>query len=112
MAVGDQKQVQNLGKSPVKYGFGEPTISLRLATVGCSGETAAHARGHRSPISGADDVVELERLVDLAEPLGAVGSAAAPTLVQREFELTQQARALLACRHVPELRTGTPRFLV
>jgi hypothetical protein len=33
----------------------------------------------------AEDVVHFQRLVDLGEPLGAVGSAAATALVERQF---------------------------
>jgi len=34
---------------------------------------------------GAEDIVELERLVDLGEPFGPVGGAAAAALVERQF---------------------------
>ena len=47
-------------------------------------------------VSGAKNVVELERLVDLGEPFGAVGGAAPAALVERQLELAQQTRNLLA----------------
>src|SRR5947207_11254906 len=55
---------------------------------------------------GAEDVVEFERFVDLAEPFGPVGSAAAAPLVEGQFQLAQQAGHLLARRHVTQARTG------
>src|SRR6266403_610407 len=60
----------------------------------------------------ADDIVEFERLVDLAEPFGAVGGAATAALVEREFQLAQQARNLLARGDVTEIRPGAERGLV
>src|SRR5260221_13077015 len=57
-------------------------------------------------VSGAEDVVDFERLVDLGEPLGPVGCAAAAALVERQFQLAQQAGDLLARRHVPQAGTG------
>jgi hypothetical protein len=41
---------------------------------------------HRRSLS-AEDVVDFERLVDLGEPFGPVGGAAAAPLVQRQFQL-------------------------
>src|SRR5512139_2359894 len=37
--------------------------------------------------SGVEDVMDLERLVDLAEPFGAVGCPATATLIERKLEL-------------------------
>src|SRR5258705_2850063 len=53
-----------------------------------------------------EDVVELERFVDLGKPFGPVGSAAAAPLIERQFQLAQQAGDLLARRHVAQARTG------
>src|SRR3954454_4271971 len=52
---------------------------------------------------GAEDVVDLERLVDLIEPLSAVGRAAASALVERKLELAEQARHLLPCGEMAEI---------
>src|SRR5262249_50042259 len=48
--------------------------------------------------SGADYVVNFQRLVDLAEPFRAIGGAAAAAFVKRQLELAQQARDLLSRR--------------
>src|SRR6266550_686332 len=61
---------------------------------------------------GAEDVVEFERFVDLAEPFGRVGSAAAVPLVEGQFQLAQQAGDLLARRHVTQARTGAKGCIV
>src|SRR5258708_35353334 len=58
--------------------------------------------------SGAEDVVGLERLVDLGEPFGPVGGAAAAALVERQLELTQQAGHLLARGDIAQARAGGP----
>src|SRR5712671_7589044 len=50
--------------------------------------------------------MELEWLVDLDEPFSPVGGAAAAPLIQRQFQLAQQAGDLLARRHVAQARTG------
>src|SRR6185437_7141398 len=47
--------------------------------------------------------MNFERLVDLSEPLRPVGRATAASLVEREFELAQQARYLLTRRDVAEI---------
>src|SRR5580704_11512752 len=62
--------------------------------------------------SGAEDVVDFERLVDLGEPLGAVGGAAAAALIERQFQLAQQAGHLLARRHMAQARAGAECRLV
>ena len=56
--------------------------------------------------SGAEDVVEFKRLVDLGEPFGPVGGTAAAALIERQFQLAQQAGDLLPRRHVAQARTG------
>jgi len=48
----------------------------------------------------SENVVEFERLVDLCEPFGPVGCAAAAALIERQFQLAQQAGDLLARGHV------------
>src|SRR5580700_10070590 len=63
-------------------------------------------------VSGAQDVVDLERLVDLAEPLGAAGRAATSALVERQLQLAQQAGDFLARRHMAHVRAGAERCLV
>src|SRR5579864_6942168 len=65
----------------------------------------------RAP-SGADDVVNLERLIDLAEPFRPTGRAASPALIQRQLQLAQQARHLLPRRHMAEVGPGAQRGLV
>src|SRR6185295_12422905 len=62
--------------------------------------------------SGAEDVVGLKRLVDLSEPFGPVGSAAAAAFVERQFQLTQQAGDFLAGRDMPHARPGAERCLI
>src|SRR5579883_1399555 len=54
----------------------------------------------------AQDVVDLERLVDLAEPFGAVCRAPAPALVERQLELAEQARHLFPRGHMAEIWLG------
>jgi hypothetical protein len=43
----------------------------------------------KSDFRGAEDVVDLERLVELIEPFGPVGCAAAAALIDRQFQLAQ-----------------------
>src|SRR5947209_11653371 len=64
------------------------------------------------PNSGAEDIVGFKRLVDLSEPFGTVGGAAAAAFVERQFQLTQQAADLLAGRDMPHARPGAERRLV
>jgi len=45
-------------------------------------------------LDGFDDIVELERFVDLCEPFGPVGCAAAAALIDGQFQLAQQTRDL------------------
>src|ERR1700722_14439285 len=40
-------------------------------------------------LSDPDDVVDFERLIELAEPLGPIGSSAPTALIQRQFQLAQ-----------------------
>src|ERR1700733_369879 len=56
--------------------------------------------------------MDFERLVDLAEPFGPVGRAAAAALVERQFQLAQQAGHLFARRDMAEIRAGAERRLV
>ena len=56
--------------------------------------------------------MEFERLVDLVEPLGTVGRAAAAAFIERQFQLAQQAGDLLARGQVAHARTGAERRLV
>src|SRR5258705_5791090 len=56
--------------------------------------------------------MDLERLVDLVEPFGTVGGATAAALIERQFQLAQQARDLLPRRYVAHARTGAERGLV
>src|SRR6476469_3738989 len=60
----------------------------------------------------AEDVVKFERLVDLAEPFGAVGCPATTALVERQLQLAQQARDLFARRDMAQARAGPKRCLV
>src|ERR1700757_5377214 len=55
---------------------------------------------------GAQDVVELERLVDLGEPLSPIRRPPAPALIQRQLELAEQTRHLFARGDVAEVRLG------
>src|ERR1700689_2862161 len=64
------------------------------------------------PASGAEDVVDFERLVELIEPFGTVGGAAATAFIERQFELAQQAGDFLACRYMAHARTSAERCLV
>ena len=50
--------------------------------------------------------MHVERLVDLAEPLGAVGRAAAAALVERKLELPQQGRHLFTRGDIDEATLG------
>src|SRR4051794_33905752 len=61
---------------------------------------------------GAEDVVDFERLVDLGEPFGPAGGAAATAFVERQLQLTQQAGDLLARGNMSHARTGAERPLV
>src|SRR3984957_5471956 len=63
-------------------------------------------------VSGLQDVVDFERLVDLAEPFGAVGCAAPAALVERQLQLAQQACDLLTRRHMAHAWAGAKRCLV
>src|SRR5260370_10764071 len=55
--------------------------------------------------------MDFERLVDLAEPFGPVGCAAAAALIDRQFQLAQQARDLFPRPHMPQARASA-EFLV
>ncbi len=56
--------------------------------------------------------MDLERLVDLVEPLGTVGRPAPTALIERQLQLTQQARDLLARRDMSHALTGPERRFV
>src|SRR5258706_15879582 len=45
--------------------------------------------------------MDFERLVDMAEPFGPVGCAAGPALIDRQFQVAQQARDLFPGHHMP-----------
>src|SRR5882724_12374798 len=62
--------------------------------------------------SGAEDVMDFKRLVDLVEPFGPVGGAAAAALIERQFQLAQQARHFLPRRHVAQARAGAEGRLI
>src|SRR4051812_37409015 len=62
--------------------------------------------------SRAEDVMHLERLVDLREPFGPVGGTTPASFVEREFQLAQKAGDLLACGDVTEARPHSKRGLV
>src|SRR6185437_14002412 len=62
--------------------------------------------------SRANDVMKFERLVELVEPFGPVGRAAAAAFVQRQLQLAQQAGDFLAGGDMSEARTGAERGLV
>src|SRR3981081_2305548 len=51
--------------------------------------------------------MDFERLVDLAEPFGPVGCAAAAALIDRQFQLPQQARNLFPRHHMLHAGTST-----
>jgi len=38
-------------------------------------------------VSSFEDIVDFERLVDLSEPLGPIGGAAAAAFIERQFQL-------------------------
>src|ERR1700759_3148714 len=63
-------------------------------------------------VSGAEDVVGFKRLVDLGEPFGTVGGAAAAAFVERQFQLMQQAGDFLARRDMPHSWPGSECRLV
>src|SRR3954462_12388270 len=74
---------------PVNVRF-ESKVKFDLNQAMTSVLTPRHENPVRSPPpktmsvgSSADDVVEIEWLVDLGEPFGPVGGAAAPALVER-----------------------------
>ena len=50
--------------------------------------------------------MDLERLVDLIEPFGPVGCAAAAALIDRQFQLAQQARDLFPRHPMPHARAS------
>jgi hypothetical protein len=55
--------------------------------------------------------MDFERLVDLAEPFGPVDCAAAAALINRQFQLAQQARNLFPRHHMLHARASA-EFLV
>ena len=56
--------------------------------------------------------MELERFVDLGEPLGPVGGAAPTAFIERQLELAEQTRHLFPRRDVAEVRLGAQSGLV
>src|SRR5882757_2879650 len=62
--------------------------------------------------SGAEDVVDLERLVDLGEPFGPAGGAAAAAFVERQLQLAQQVRDFFARRDMSHAWAGAERRFV
>lgn len=78
-----------MGKGTVKQGLGKgrttDTGSSEIATGPANARQKADCLvvATYRKASGAEDIVDLQRLVDLAEPLGAVGRAAASALVER-----------------------------
>ena len=56
--------------------------------------------------------MDLERLVDLGEPFGAVGGTPAAAFVERQLQLPQQTHYLFARGNVPHARTGAEGLLV
>jgi hypothetical protein len=67
-----------LGKDPVKYGPG--------IAVGCPNARRSLITLTVSPyrnVSGAEDIMDFQRLIDLAEPFGAVGRTATSALIER-----------------------------
>ena len=63
-------------------------------------------------LSGAEDVVDFERPIELAEPLGPIGCSAPTALFQRQFQLAQQFGDLLTRRDVAHARTGAQSCLI
>src|SRR6202165_4387914 len=55
--------------------------------------------------------MDFERLVDLPEPFGPVGRAAAAALIDRQFQLAQQARNLLPRHHMLHARASAERLI-
>src|SRR5580704_9920997 len=93
----------------------EPPLGCALSEAGRIDAGRRRLPGQQRPtlrVSGAQDVVDFERLVDLAEPFGAVGCAAAAALVERKLQLPQQACDFLARRHMAHARAGPERRLV
>src|SRR5450631_201828 len=85
---------------------------MRRKRTGSNPEGCSDGSSRLPQSLGAEDVVDFERLVDLGEPFRPVGGPAAATLVERQFQLAQQARDLLARRDVTHVRPGTERRLV
>src|SRR6202045_3501945 len=65
----------------------------------------------KSDLRRAKDVMDLERLVDLIEPFGPVGCAAAAALIDRQFQLAQQARDLFPRHHMLHARASAERLI-
>jgi len=51
--------------------------------------------------------MDLERLVDLVKPFGPVGCTATAALIDRQFQLAQQARNLFPRHHVLHVGAST-----
>src|SRR6516164_9919799 len=81
-------------------------IRFREGTLTGTGSSSVPSR------SGAEDIVDFDRRVNLAEPFGAVGRAAAAALVEGQPELAQQARHLLAGGDMAEIGPHAERGLI
>src|SRR5258708_7286442 len=55
--------------------------------------------------------MDFERLVDLAEPFGPVGCAAAAALIDRQFQLAQQVCNLFPRYHMLHARASAERLI-
>jgi hypothetical protein len=66
----------------------------------------------KSGLRRTENVMDLERLVHLIEPFGTVGRAAAAALIDRQLQVTQQARDLFPRRHMVYARVGAECCLI
>jgi len=66
----------------------------------------------KSDFRGAEDVVDLERLVDLIEPFGPIGCAAATALIDWQFQFAQLALDLFLRHHVLHARESAQQSAV
>ena len=63
----------------------DPESRARVTCVWIPGSREDARAGMRDGVSDAEDVVGFERLVDMGEPFGTVGSAAPAAFVERQF---------------------------
>ena len=67
-----------------------PLHKVLVGRICCKRDTNPKNKLSELPTpSGAEDVMEFERLVDLGEPFGAIGCAAAAAFIERQFQLAQ-----------------------